>query len=144
MLLTAPSLPIYMSLPVSAAVFVLVVIQLWRLRDIYVGFLLLAMWLRYSLASIHPYTYPPMLFGFSIVALSSILIVAVGIFLIGPRKLLLQKLAPFYFIILIVLISSAVNQTWMGAINTTLKWLFLIVFAVASYIAIERHGADRV
>lgn len=123
---------------------ILVLSQLWRLRDGYVAFLLLAMWLRYSIAVFHQYTYPPVVLGFSVVALSSLVVIAAGIILIGSRNLLLLKLAPIYVIILLVMISAAINQTWLGAINVTFKWLYLIVFAVVTYLAIDRHGPDRV
>ena len=130
-------------LPACGVGFLLVVIQVWRLWDIYAAFLLLAMWLRYSLGAF-TYTSAPFVFGLSIIALSSIFIVAAGMVLIGPRNLMLRKLAPVYVIMLIILISAAYNETWVGAINITLKWLYLVVFSVAAYAAIERNGPDRV
>jgi O-Antigen ligase len=142
--LTTPSFPLYVTLPVCGAVLVLALVQLWRLRDVYVAFLLLAIWLRYSLAVLHEYTYPPVALGLSVVALSSIVVVAAGFVLIGIRNLLLQKLAPIYVIILLVLVSGGVNQTWLGTVNVSLKWLYLVVFAIAAYAAIERHGPDQV
>ena len=139
-----PAFPIHILLPVCGAGFLLAVIQVWRLWDVYAGFLLLAMWLRYSLGAFHSYTFRPLVFGFSIVALSSIFIIAAGMVLIGPRNLLLRKLAPVHVIILIIVISAAYNETWLGAINVTLKWLYLVAFTVAAYAAIERNGPDRV
>jgi hypothetical protein len=139
-----PAFPIYIMLPVCGAGFLLVVIQVWRLWDVYAAFLLLAMWLRYTLGAYHSYTFTPFVFGLSIVAFSSIFIVAAGMILIGPRNLMLRKLAPVYVIILIIVISAAYNQTWLGAINVTLKWLYLVAFTVAAYAAIERNGLDRV
>jgi hypothetical protein len=35
------------------------------------------------------------------------------------------------------------NQAWLGAINATLKWLYLIVFALAAYLAMQRCGRER-
>jgi hypothetical protein len=64
--------------------------------------------------------------------------------IIGIRHLFLRRLAPVYAIILVTLISAAVNQTWIGALNATLKWLYLIVFAVAGYLAMRRVGSERV
>jgi hypothetical protein len=142
--ITHPVFPIYITLPVCGAGFLLVVIQVWRLWDIYAAFLLLAMWLRYSLGAFHSYTFAPLVSGLSIVALSSIFIVAAGMVLIGPRNLALRKLVPVYGIILIIAISAAYNETWLGAINVTLKWLYLAVFSAAAYAAIERKGPDRV
>jgi len=139
-----PAFPIHIMLPVCGGGFLLVVIQVWRLRDVYAAFLLLAMWLRYSLGAFHSYTFAPFMFGLSIVALASIFIIAAGMVLIGPRNLMLRKLAPVYVIIFIIVISAAYNGTWLGAINVTLKWLYLAVFTVVAYAAIERNGPDRV
>ncbi|HET9715230.1 MAG TPA: hypothetical protein VFP60_03510 [Pseudolabrys sp.] len=141
---TYPVFPNYVILPACAAGLALVALQLWRLRDVYVAFLLIAMWLRYTFGALHSYTFAPFLFGLSFVALSSICIVAAGIVLIGPRNLMLRKLLPIHLMIIIILISAAYNETWLGALNVTLKWLYLVVFAVTAYIAIDRFGPDRV
>ena len=142
--ITHPAFPIHILLPACGAGFLLVAIQVWRLRDVYAAFLLLAMWLRYSLGAFDSYIFGPFVLGLSIIALSSIFIVAAGMVLIGPRNLMLRILAPVYVIILIIVISAAYNETWLGAINVTLKWLYLVVFSVAAYAAIERNGPDRV
>lgn len=142
--IVAPSFPVYVTLPVCAAALLLVLFQVWRLWDSYMAFLLLVLWFRYSLAAFHQYTYLPILFGFTAIALSSVIVIAVGFALLGLRTLRLRKLAPIYVIVLLILFSAAINQTWVGAINATLKWLYLIVLALAAYVAIERHGPDRV
>jgi O-Antigen ligase len=139
-----PSFPIYVTLPVSAAILLLALVQVWRLRDACVTFLLLATWFRYSIATFHQYTYPPVVLGLSLMALSSIVVIAVGLVVVGRRGLLLRRLLPVYVIILVILISAAANQSWIGAINATFKWLYLVVFAVAAYHAMQRRGSDRV
>ena len=53
-------------------------------------------------------------------------------------------MTPIYGLILVVLISAAANQAWVGAINTSFKWLYVVVFSVAAYRALQRHGSDRV
>ncbi len=35
------------------------------------------------------------------------------------------------------------NQAWLGAMNATLKWLYLIVFALAADLAMQRCGRER-
>ena len=140
----APSFPIYVTLPIWAAVLILVLFQISRLRDRYVAFLLCSLWLRYSLGAFHEYTYLPLLFGFSAIALSSLIVIAIGFVLLGTRALFLRKLAPLYVIILLILISASINQTWIGAINAILKWLYMIVFTLIAYASIERNGPDRV
>jgi hypothetical protein len=139
-----PSFPIYVTLPVCGATLLLVLFHVWRLRDLCATFLLLAIWFRYSIASLHQYTYPPIVFGLSLIALSSIAIAAIGLFVVGARDLLLRKLAPVYVIVIVILISGALNQSWVGAVNASFKWLYFIVLALAAYRALERHGPIRV
>ena len=139
-----PSFPIYVTIPVSGAILLLVLFQAWRLRDACATFLLLATWFRYSIATLHQYTYPPVVLGFSLIALTSIVVIAVGLVVVGGRILLLRRLTPIYSIILVILISAIANQNWIGAINATFKWLYLIVFALAAYQAMRRRGSERV
>ncbi|NOJ47559.1 O-antigen ligase family protein [Bradyrhizobium archetypum] len=139
-----PSFPIYVTLPVCSATLLLVLIQVWQLRDSFATFLLLAMWFRYSIALFHEYTYTPIVAGLSLVALTSIAVVAVGLLLVGSRRLLLRRLVPFYGIVVVIFISALLNQTWLGAINATLKWFYLIVFALAAYLAMLRCGRERI
>src|SRR5207237_9740088 len=58
-------------------------------------------------------------------------------------NLLLRRLTPFYAIILVILASALLNQAWTGAINAVLKWLYLIVFEVTGYLAMQRIGSGR-
>lgn len=139
-----PSFPIYVTLPICGATLLLVLVQVWQLRDSYATFLLLGTWFRYSIAVFHEYTFAPVVAGLSVIALTSIALVAIGLFLAGPRHLLLRRLVPFYSIVLVIFISALVNQAWLGAINAILKWLYLIVFALAAYLAILRCGRERI
>lgn len=139
-----PSFPIYITLPVWGAVLVLVLMQAWRLRDACATFVLLATWLRYSVATFHQYTYPPLVLGLSAIALTSIGVVAIGFLVIGGRKLLMRRLMPIYGLILIILLSAIVNQRWIDGVNATFKWLYLIVFALATHSALQRRGSDAI
>jgi len=44
----------------------------------------------------------------------------------------------------LVLISAAANQAWLGGLNASLKWLYLIVFSITDYRAVQRHGSERI
>jgi hypothetical protein len=140
----APSFPIYVTLSVCGMTLLLVARQLWRLRDPYVTFLLLAIWLRYSVAAFHEYTYRPVALGLSAAALTSILVIAVGLIVVGAHNLRLRGLLPIYVVIVVILISGAVNDAWLGTANATLKWLYFVVFALATYLAMRRHGPNQV
>jgi hypothetical protein len=139
-----PSFPTYITLPACGATLLLLIYHAVRMRDPYVTFLFLAIWFRYSIATFHQYTYPPLVAGLSLIALTSIGVTVIGLSVIGARDLLLRRLTPIYGIILVVLISAAANRAWVGAINTSFKWLYVVVFAVSAYRALQRHGSDRV
>jgi hypothetical protein len=139
-----PSFPIYVTLPVCGATLLLVLMQLGQLRDSCSTFLLLAVWFRYSIATLHQYTYPPIMFGLSVMALTSIATVAIGLIVVGGHNLLLRRLIPFYAIIFVIVISGVLNEMWVGAGNATLKWLYMIVLAVAANRAMWRHGPERI
>src|SRR5262249_15039465 len=139
-----PSFPIYITLPVWGVILVLVLVRTWRLRESCATFLLLATWFRYGIATFHQYTYPPVILGLSLIALTSIAVIVIGTVVVGGRTLLLRRLAPIYGTILVILISALVNQRWIEAVNATLKWLYLIVFALAAYLAIRRRGSEPI
>jgi|SRR5215471_4938523 len=139
-----PSFPLYITIPTWAAILIPVLFWVWRLRDACAAFLLLATWCRYAMATLHQYTYPPTILGLSPMALSSLAIISVGVIVAAPRDLLLRRLLPIYGIITIILVSAAANQTWVGAVNATFKWAYLIVFALAVYRAMQRCGPDQV
>lgn len=142
--LTSPSLPVPLTLAACAATLVLVLLRVRRMRDAGVAFLLLSIWLRYSISAFHAYTFPPVMVGLSIVALSSIIVTAVGLLVVGVRKLFLRRLLPFYVIIAAIVLSMALNGSWIGAINAIVKWLYLIVFVLTAYFGMCRFGPDRI
>jgi O-Antigen ligase len=141
---TVPSFPTYVTLPVCGMTLLLLILHAVRLRDPYVTFLFLAIWFRYSIATLHQYTYPPLVLGLSLIALTSIGVTAIGLAVVGIRDLLLRRLTPVYGMMLVVLVSGAANQSWVGAINASFKWLYFIVFSIAAYRALQRQGSERV
>lgn len=139
-----PSFPIYVTLPVWGVILVLVLIHVWRLREPCSAFLLLGLWFRYSIATFHQYTYPAVIFRFSLISLTSFIVVGIGLVVVRGRNLLLRKLVPFFATILVIVVSALANQRWIEAINAIFKWFYLIVFALATYYAIRRRGSDRI
>jgi hypothetical protein len=139
-----PSFPIYVTLPVWGVVLLFVLVRVWYLRESCATFLLLATWFRYSIATFHQYTYPPVVLGLSVIALTSIVVVAVGCLVVGGRNLLLRRLIPIYITILVVLVSAITNQRWIEGVNATFKWLYLIVFALAAHHAMRRRGSEPI
>lgn len=139
-----PSFPLYVTVPMWAAALLPVSFWVWRLRDSYAAFLLLALWFRYAMATLHQYTYPSIILGLSPIALSSLATIAIGVVVVGPRDLLLRRLLPIYGVIAAILISAVANQAWLGAINATFKWGYLTLFALVAYRAVQRRGSEQV
>jgi hypothetical protein len=139
-----PSFPIYVTLPVWGGVLLFVLVRVWYLRESCATFLLLATWFRYSIATLHQYTYPPVALGLSVIALTSIVVVAVGCLVVGARNLWLRRLIPIYITMLVVLVSAITNQRWIEGLNATLKWFYLIVFALAALHAMGRRGSEPI
>ena len=139
-----PSFPIYVTLPVWGVILLFVLVRVWYLRESCATFLLLATWFRYGIATFHQYTYPPVVLGLSVIALTSIVVVAVGCLVVGARNLLLRRLIPIYITILVVLVSAITNQRWIEGVNATFKWLYLIVFALAAHHAMRRRGSEQI
>jgi O-Antigen ligase len=139
-----PSFPIYVTLPVWGVVLLFVLLRVSHLRDSCATFLLVATWFRYSIATFHQYTYPPVVLGLSVIALTSIVVVAIGCLVVGVRNLWLRRLIPIYITILVVLVSAIANQRWIEGVNATFKWLYLIVFALAAHQAMRRRGSEPI
>lgn len=139
-----PSFPIYVTLPVWGVVLLFVLVRVRHLRDSCATFLLLATWFRYSIATFHQYTYPPVVLGLSVIALTSIVVVAVGCLVVGGRNLWLRRLIPIYITIIVVLVSAITNQRWIEGVNAAFKWLYLIVFALAAHQAMRRRGSEPI
>src|SRR5260370_33546096 len=139
-----PSFPIYVTLPVWGVVLLFVLVRVWYLRASCATFLSLATWFRYSIATFQQYTYPPVVLGLSVIALTSIVVVAVGCLVVGGRNLLLRRLIPIYITMVVVLVSAMTNQRWIEGVNATFKWLYLIVFALAAHHAMRRRGSEPI
>lgn len=135
----AQSFPLFITVPIFGFMLIVILAHAAR-RDRYVNYLLLSCWARFSITNLHEYTLQPLIGGFSVIALSSFLIVAAGLWVLAPRALADRRLLPFYVLIWVSAVSAFVNQGWMGAVNVSLKWLFLMVFAVAAYRAVRANG----
>lgn len=106
-------------------------------------FVLLAIWCRYAVAMFHEVTYRPIVGGLSIVAVVTVASVGLGIAVLGPRVFAYARIVPFYPFAAAALVSSVLNDRMMGLFNNGMKWIFMILVAVAAYEGMKRHGAVR-
>src|SRR5260370_6937874 len=114
-----PSFPIYVTLPVWGVVLLFVLVRVWYLRESCATFLLLATWFRYSIATFHQYTYPPVVLGLSVIALTSIVVVAVACLVVGGRNLFLRSPIPIYTPIPYFLVTALPHHTHPHPITPT-------------------------
>lgn len=103
-------------------------------------FVVLAVFFRLMLSAFHPVTVPAIVGPFSINALYSLFIIAVGFLLIDRRLLRLRFLLPVHVLIGLTLLGALYNGTLGDSIQSLLKWLFFIVIVLATYESVIRAG----
>ena len=109
----------------------------------YLAFAICAIWLRFFLSAFHTITYPSLIAGFSINALSSISVAGLGLLLIPTKVFTLRKLLPFYFLFLAIAISGFVNLKIPGTINVLVKWCYFLVLAGAIFLSVRAQGQSE-
>ncbi|MEI8649088.1 hypothetical protein P4S73_16295 [Paraglaciecola sp. Hal342] len=67
-----------------------------NLKNKYLIFVVLALWLRYTLSAFHQITYDPFIAGFSLNALGSISVVLLGVLLLPNLTFRLRQYIVFY------------------------------------------------
>jgi O-antigen ligase len=118
--------------------------EILRSQSVALSYLLFAFWVRYALSALPAITHPKVVAGFSINALGTLLIVALG-FLIVPKRLFAMKLlGPFYIFIGLVLISGAINAETKGTIEASLRLCLLVLVQLSVIAALLQVGWKRV
>ena len=139
----APSFPIPLLVLVSLLLGTAMVAALRRVEGRAARFLIAAIWCRYILSVFHRYTFGDVVAGFSINALGSVAITAIGLVVIQPRHLMLKMLMPAYAIILLALVSAGLNAGVLSGVDMAVKFGYFIVVAVACYEALRQNGPER-
>jgi len=127
-------------LPALAALAAVLVYGLVRVKDPAARFVMAALWLRFALSALHPYTHPPVAAGLSVNALSSCAVFALGLAVAKPRLWGRAALLPVYGVVLAALISAAVNRAYVDAFGVAVKWGYFAVVLVCAWQALERLG----
>ena len=115
-----------------------------ELRCQYTLFLGGAIWLRYVLSAYHEITFSPVLSGLSINALASMGVVGAGMLLIPKRFWMMKNLLPIYVFLFCVMISTVVSGQFVAFLGVLTKWLYLCVIALTTYLAMKRHGSQKI
>lgn len=106
-------------------------------------FVIVALWLRYMMAAFPAITYKPVAAGLSLNALGSVAIIAAGIVFIDLRRLGWAVFLPIYVLLAIIGTSAFVNGIPFAAINSLLKWLYLLVVMLTFLHALEGRAPGR-
>jgi len=139
----SPSLPPSILYPTTLVFILLQIIVMWRINDRVANFVIFATWSRYVISVYHVITFKPLFGGMSLIAFSSVGMVALGLAVLRPRDLCLKFLVPCYMIVAVVVASGLANSDLHGIINVTVKFGYLIVVTLAVFEALWRLGEQR-
>jgi O-antigen ligase len=130
--------------PIVMGVFLALLLPTWivtsRFKDNSTRFVIAAIWLRYMMSAFHQYTYPPIAGGLSLNALGSVIVAAIGFLIIDKRLLKLKAFGGIYLVITVLVVSAIINGR-TEVIATLTKWGYLIALTIAAYEALQRHGS---
>lgn len=139
--LAGPSLPNWFLLPATGGFAVLTLYWILRTRGRAARFLLFAFWLRYTLSSLHEFSYQEAIPGVKWVALGSIAIVAAGALLLEKRRFIARPFYPVGLLCGLMIVSAVLNHSLMTAIEPIVRFLIFVLIAVALWQALETGGS---
>jgi len=133
-----PAFGLGVLLPVTVLLLVPLVIAARRAGSIAGTFVVVALWLRYTAGAYHLYMFKPLAAGLSGNALLSIGVTAFGlIFVVRPANLALKWLLPVYALVVLALVSAALNGDPAGGVNAAVKYAYMIVIVIAVFQALR-------
>lgn len=133
-----PSFGLGLLLPVTALLLVPLLIAARRAGSMAGAFVVVALWLRTTAGAYHFYMFKPLAGGFSGNALLSIAVTAFGLlFIVRPVNLAIKYLLPVYALIVLALVSAALNGDPAGGVNVAVKYAYMIVILIAVFQALR-------
>lgn len=138
----------YMHLPILLAAtvfsFALLLAAMRLARDYQTQMLIFAFWLRYVMSAYHFITYKPLVGGLSLNAFASLLVIAIGAFIIKRRCL--RRIDSLYLLVFFgaILLSGLVNARFLGSVNSIIKFMYLFTLTFLAYEAFRNNGAPKV
>ncbi|HWW57775.1 MAG TPA: hypothetical protein VN047_12875 [Sphingopyxis sp.] len=133
-----PAFGLGILLPVSALLFVSLVLAARRAGSIAGAFVVVALWLRYIAGAYHLYMFQSLAGGLSGNALLSIGVTGFGLlFVVRPANLAINWLLPVYALVVLALLSAALNGDAAGGVNAAVKYAYMIVIMIAVFQALR-------
>ena len=139
--LAGPSLPGWFLFPATGIFAVLATYFILRTRGRAARFLLFACWLRYTLSSLHEFTYNEAIPGVKWVALGSLAILAIGFLVLEKRRFVARPFYPVALICLLMLVSAVLNGNPSSALEPITRFMTFVLIAVALWQALETGGS---
>ena len=140
--LAGPSLPNWFLLPATGFFAVLTLYFIMRTRGRAARFLMFACWFRYTLSSLHEFTYNEAIPGVKWVALGSIVIVGAGVLALEKRRLMAKPFFPVAIICGLMVVSATVNHELLTAIEPIVRFLIFVIIGAALWQALETNGSS--
>lgn len=136
-----PSLPEWFLFPASLIFALVAGYLILRTRGLAARYVIFASWFRYTLSSLHEYSYQEAVAGISWIALGSVLIILIGFAVLDFRRILIKPLIPVGLICSCIAVSGILNDHLGSAFEPVLRFLFFSVICVAVLQALESGGA---
>lgn len=140
--LAGPSLPSWFLLPATGVFALLTLYWMMRTRGRAARFLMFACWLRYTLSSLHQFTYEEAIPGIKWVALGSLAILATGFLVLEKRRFASPPFYPVALICGLMVVSAVVNESLTSAFEPITRFLVFVLIAVALWQALETGGSS--
>ena len=140
--LAGPPLPSWFLLPATGVFAALTLYFIMRTRGRAARFLMFACWFRYTLSSLHEFTYHEAIPGVKWVALGSLVILGTGVLVLEKRRFLTKAFYPVALICGLMFVSAVINRIPMNAFEPITRFATFVLIAVALWQALETSGSS--
>ena len=140
--LAGPPLPGWFLLPATGIFAALTLYFIMRTRGRAARFLMFACWFRYTLSSLHEFTYHEAIPGVKWVALGSLVILASGALVLEKRRFVARAFYPVTLICGLMFVSAVINRIPMNAFEPITRFATFVLIAVALWQALETSGSS--
>lgn len=130
--------------PATALAVLVLCYALTRTKHLTGRFLIASIWLRYMLQVFHDVTHPPLYGGFSINALVSLGVCAVGLLIVSHRLRVIGRFPVVLALMGVIVLSGLINSAYVGTAETLLKWGYFFIVALCLYDCMQRDGDARI
>ena len=101
---------------------------------------MLIIWARFALAALGDVAVSTSVAGFSLIALGTLALTALGVAMMPLRLFATRRLYPFYAIVALGVLSGLLNSAGLAMVSFVAIWAFFVVCALLLYRAFCRHG----